>query len=107
MGILKFPCGCEFETINHNGIIECDVYEFNKHPRLKIDIYEINEDCPITWDLLCSGNTKGCFQLGKSEGKQWSKKAKPRSIMETAHLSALLRPGCPPHMKEEYCKVCN
>ena len=46
------------------------------------------------WDLLCSGKTKGIFQLDSSTGQTWSAKVKPRTIDELSDLVSILRPGC-------------
>lgn len=51
-------------------------------------------DDPKVWDLICSGDTTGIFQLESQLGKDWSKKVKPRSIEELAALTAILRPAC-------------
>jgi len=56
--------------------------------------FDINnfKDIP-TWELICSGRTKGVFQLESGLGKHWSKKIKPRSIKELSDLISLIRPG--------------
>lgn len=46
------------------------------------------------WDLICSGNTTGIFQLESSIGQHYSKLIKPRSIEELADVISLIRPGC-------------
>jgi len=45
------------------------------------------------WDLICSGKTKGVFQLESNLGKHWAKEIHPRSIKELAALISLIRPG--------------
>lgn len=47
-----------------------------------------------TWDLICSGNTKGVFQLESKLGASWAKRVKPRNIEELSDLIAIIRPGC-------------
>jgi len=47
-----------------------------------------------TWDLICSGRTKGVFQLESKLGQNWAKRAKPRNISELSDLVAIIRPGC-------------
>ena len=44
-------CGCKF-PLDQNGNIIFDP-----------QISSINLECSATWDLISSGNTKGCFQL--------------------------------------------
>ena len=46
-----------------------------------------------TWDLICSGKTKGVFQLESNLGKSWAKRVKPRNIEELAALVSIIRPG--------------
>ena len=46
-----------------------------------------------TWDLICSGRTKGVFQLESRRGQRWAKRANPRNIEELADLISIIRPG--------------
>jgi DNA polymerase III alpha subunit len=86
MKVFKFPCGCKV-PIRH------DLPAVHGHPALTYNVEEMPLDCPAVWDLICSGRTKGVFQLESGLGKQWAKKAKPRSIEELSDLIAILRPG--------------
>lgn len=52
-----------------------------------------NFDDEATWDLICSGRTKGVFQLESRLGSSWAKRAQPRSIEELADLVSIIRPG--------------
>ena len=45
-----------------------------------IDITKCDLKDKKTWDLVCSGHTKGVFQLETHLGKHWCKEAKPRNI---------------------------
>jgi len=47
-----------------------------------------------TWDMICAGSVKGCFQIEGHLGKTWAQKLKPRNINELAALISLIRPGC-------------
>lgn len=58
-----------------------------------LDINSIPLDDKKTWDLICSGNTKGVFQMESYLGKHWCKEIKPRSIPELADVSSVIRPG--------------
>lgn len=60
----------------------------------ELDIEEIPMDDKATWDMICEGETKGCFQIESHLGKTWSKRLKPRNILELAALVSLIRPGC-------------
>ena len=77
----KFSCGCEFHE-TEKGVI------FNP------DITKISLDCSLTWDLICSGNTKGVFQLESQLGRSLSEQAKPNNMEELSDLIAIMRPGC-------------
>jgi DNA polymerase-3 subunit alpha len=58
-----------------------------------IDITKCNLKDKKTWDLICSGHTKGVFQLETHLGKHWCKEAKPRNIEELADVISVIRPG--------------
>ena len=81
-----FDCGCKFKILGKTK--EFPSIEFN--PTLE----NLNLECEKTWDLISSGNTKGCFQLESRLGQTMSKKLKPRSIEHLSGLISILRPGC-------------
>ncbi len=57
--------------------------------------FDINNfDDPEVWDLICSGKTKGVFQLESNLGRHWAKQLQPKNISELAALISLIRPGC-------------
>jgi DNA polymerase-3 subunit alpha len=60
----------------------------------KIDFAKIPLDDKATWDLICSGLTKGVFQVEKQLGKRYCKEIKPRNINELSDVISLIRPGC-------------
>ena len=45
------------------------------------------------WDLICSGKTKGVFQLESNLGKSWAKRVQPKNIEELSALISIIRPG--------------
>ncbi len=57
------------------------------------DPLKVNFDDEATWDLICSGHTKGVFQLESNLGKSWAKRVKPRNVEELAALISIIRPG--------------
>tara|TARA_R110000824_G_scaffold103417_1_gene245643 strand:- start:28 stop:861 length:834 start_codon:yes stop_codon:yes gene_type:complete len=59
----------------------------------KLDITKIPLDDQKTWDLICSGNTKGVFQLETHLGKHWCKECQPRTIEELSDVISIIRPG--------------
>jgi DNA polymerase-3 subunit alpha len=81
-----FDCGCKFEITDNSGTV----------PLIKFDpqLTNINLECSRTWDLISSGNTKGCFQLESRLGQTMAKKLKPSNIQELSGLISILRPGC-------------
>jgi len=81
-----FSCGCKFKVLNK----DCDPPLIDFNPELE----SINLNCEKTWDLISSGNTKGCFQLESRLGQTMAKKLKPSNINELSGLISILRPGC-------------
>lgn len=58
-----------------------------------IDVENIPLDDEKTWDMICEGRVKGCFQIESHLGKTWCKKVKPRSIQELSDVISIIRPG--------------
>jgi DNA polymerase-3 subunit alpha len=81
----KLSCGCSFPIVKE-GKISKIVFD----PRIE----NINLDCPKTWELLSSGDTKGCFQLESRLGRSMSKKLKPENMEQLSALISIMRPGC-------------
>jgi len=79
--VLHFDCGCKFGYDGKSVAFS---------PRIEV----LNLDCKKTWDLISSGNTKGCFQLESRLGQMMSKKLKPENIEQLSALIAIIRPGC-------------
>ena len=80
---INFDCGCSFSTSKSDGLLSID-----------FDISTINFNCPKTWELIGSGNTKGCFQLESRLGQSMAKKLMPENIEQLSALISILRPGC-------------
>lgn len=72
--IRNFPCSCSIDTNNLN-------------------IETIDYKCPATWALICSGKTKGVFQVDTGLGMHWSKEVQPHNIDELGDIGAAMRPG--------------
>lgn len=83
---IKYSCGCSFDIIGDKD--ESPLVHFDPH------VEDLPVDCQKTWDLISSGNTKGCFQLESRLGKSMSKKLKPTNIEQLSALISILRPGC-------------
>ena len=84
MKTMKMGCDCTFNLISEEPL-KVD---------FKATIDNINMECPATWDLLSSGNTKGVFQLESQLGQSISKQVEPRDIEELAAVISIMRPGC-------------
>jgi DNA polymerase-3 subunit alpha len=82
----SFDCGCCFDIIGSSG----DKHKLVFSPKIE----SINLSCSKTWDLISSGNTKGCFQLESRLGQMMAKKLKPENIEQLSGLISILRPGC-------------
>ncbi len=82
----SFDCGCCFDIIGSNG----DKHKLAFSPKIE----SINLSCSKTWELISSGNTKGCFQLESRLGQMMAKKLKPENIEQLSGLISILRPGC-------------
>ena len=54
---------------------------------------ELTLDDEKTWELICSGKTKGVFQLESNLGKSWAKRVQPKNIEELSALISIIRPG--------------
>lgn len=87
----KYPCGCSFAISKQEDLT-----------RIVFDptIENIDLGCERTWDLISSGNTKGCFQLESRLGRSMAKKLKPSNIEQLSALIAILRPGCLEAMRD-------
>src|SRR4029079_6092383 len=60
---------------------------------LNLDPDQLDLNDKETWDLICSGRTKGIFQLETPLGRSYAKKIQPRSIEELSDLITVVRPG--------------
>lgn len=80
-------CGCSFDILGYNE-------QGRPNIDFDLDVRKINLDCKKTWDMISSGNTKGCFQLESRLGQMLSKKLKPDNIEHLAALISIMRPGC-------------
>jgi len=54
---------------------------------------DVSFDDTQTWDLICSGRTKGIFQLESNLGRSWAKRVQPKNIEELSALISIIRPG--------------
>lgn len=61
----------------------------------RLDVYGFNQefDDPQVWDMICSGQVLGIFQIETSLGIQMCRRLAPRNLTELADVIALVRPG--------------
>jgi DNA polymerase III alpha subunit len=57
------------------------------------DIVSVPLDDQEAWDVICGGNTKGCFQIEGHLGRDWAKEIRPRNIEELSAVISVIRPG--------------
>jgi DNA polymerase III alpha subunit len=57
------------------------------------EILKVPLDDEDVWDTICSGNTKGIFQIENKLGRDWAEQLKPHNIEELAALVSIIRPG--------------
>ena len=82
-----------------------DLIGKNRPDSAKIDINHIMMDDRLTFDLLCSGNTVGVFQLESSGMKRLVANMQPSSFEDIVAILALYRPGpLRSGMVEDYVK---
>lgn len=85
--MFELECGCKFP------ILDYDKEDIDGLPSIEIDYENIRLDCPIAWEVLAEGKTKGVFQLETQLGASWSKKVQPVDIEELAAVISIIRPG--------------
>lgn len=62
------------------------------------EIVNVRLDDEKAWDVICSGNTKGCFQIENHLGRDWSKEIRPRLMEELSAVISVIRPGSSPRV---------
>jgi DNA polymerase-3 subunit alpha len=68
--------------------------EYLKKDGIDLDIETLEDGDTKTYDLICSGDLDGIFQLGGSESiKQLTVSLAPRSIEDLSTVTSLFRPG--------------
>lgn len=85
MKYYTYPCGCKFSILEDKPSLKLD---FNP------SIETMDLGCSRTWEMISSGNTKGCFQLESRLGRTMAKKLKPENIEQLSALISIVRPGC-------------
>ncbi|MFL2640355.1 MAG: DNA polymerase III subunit alpha [Dehalococcoidia bacterium] len=94
VGLLKM----DFLGLSNLSILgrTCDLIKSTQG--IEIDLKTIPLDDAKTFELLCSGETTGLFQLEGSGMRRWIKQLKPENIQEISAMIALYRPGPMEHI---------
>lgn len=113
-GFIGYMSQFEKDQVEMVGAVKLDILKLKTmsilkdQSRMLKDEYGINmheNDIPIddekTWDLICSGDTLGIFQMESPVGKDIIKKIQPRNMEELSAVNAFVRPGT--SGLEEYC----
>ena len=74
-------------------VIQDAVRNIKQSKGIDIDIDHLNMEDPEVYDLLCTGQTDGIFQLESNGMKSFMKELKPRNIEDIIAGISLYRPG--------------
>lgn len=89
LGLLKM----DFLGLRTLTVIQDAVRNVRKSRGIDIDIDHLNMEDPEVYDLLCTGQTDGIFQLESNGMKSFMKELKPRNIEDIIAGISLYRPG--------------
>lgn len=94
VGLLKM----DFLGLSNLSILgrTCDLIKSTQG--IEIDLKTIPLDDDKTFELLCSGETTGLFQLEGTGMRRWIKQLRPENIQEISAMIALYRPGPMEHI---------
>lgn len=108
LGLIKF----DFLGLSTLTTLDRSVEYVKNNHGIDINLNRIPLDDTKTYDLLCSGNLAGVFQLSGSSGfKDVVMQIQPRTIEEIADITSLYRPGpldngfIPKYVKAKNSKV--
>lgn len=88
-GLVKF----DFLGLKTLTVIQYAIQSIKKYKNIDIDISNIDMEDRKTFDLLCSVDVTGVFQLESSGIKEVIKKLQPDNIEDIIALISLYRPG--------------
>ena len=91
LGFVKY----DVLTLRHLDTITQTIEAVAKRTGVRVDPYALAEhlDDQATWDMLCSGQVLGCFQIETYLGARMVKAMRPRTLRELADVITLVRPG--------------
>jgi len=100
VGLLKM----DFLALRNLTIIEKALQWINSTKGKKLNLQELNQQDPLTYLLLCKGNTKGVFQLESKGVTKVLQELKPTNFEDIVAVLALYRPG-PMQFIPDYIQV--
>lgn len=91
LGLVKF----DILTLRTLDTIQHAVDAIEARYGRRLDLYGFNQefDDPQVWDMVCSGQVLGIFQIETALGIQMCRRLAPRNLTELADVIALVRPG--------------
>ncbi|MDO5154637.1 MAG: DNA polymerase III subunit alpha [Eubacteriales bacterium] len=89
LGLLKM----DFLGLRNLSVIQDTIYNIEESTGEVVDFDQVNELDEATYDLVCSGQTDGIFQIESDGMKNFMKKLKPRNIEDLTAGISLYRPG--------------
>ncbi len=89
LGLLKM----DFLGLRTLTVIQDAVRNIKQSKGIDIDIDHLNMEDPEVYDLLCTGQTDGIFQLESNGMKSFMKELRPRNIEDIIAGISLYRPG--------------
>jgi error-prone DNA polymerase len=102
----RYVCQWDKDSIDDAGFVKIDflalgtlsqlqeaVELIKKRSGKRIDMSRIDFEDEAVYDMLCSGNTIGIFQVESSAQMQTITRLKPRNLLDMAHEVGAVRPG--------------
>ncbi|MFW9876837.1 MAG: OB-fold nucleic acid binding domain-containing protein [Candidatus Thorarchaeota archaeon] len=91
--LYEFSCGCKVP------ILEDKVKSEDGLPPISLNLEDLcidlnyGKSCPMVWEFLQTGKTKGVFQLESKLGADWCAALQPTSLKDISALISIIRPG--------------
>ncbi len=102
----RVVCQWDKEGVEDAGLVKVDLLGLRmlsliqeavelveKHRGIKLDLERIPQDDPKVYDMICSADTLGVFQVESRAQMQALPKTRPRSVEDLTVEVAIIRPG--------------
>jgi DNA polymerase III subunit alpha len=99
---VHYVAACDFKLLEEMGLLKMDILGLRTldivqdtldYANVQIDFDNIPLDDPKTSEMLCKGETMGCFQISSPGMTQLVKRIQPKEFSDLIPLVALYRPG--------------